>query len=161
LTLAPVVLTFPQVWQHEMDTYSDPLGFMNYGYDQVIAGAGKINYCVRWESSSSTTVAQRTSVETAIRRSFNKWITALAGFDGFPYDSVDVNVVGWAVSDTSKLSGDVSDIDVYTTTDSSGIPECDERCGRFFHQNGDYSSCPGGADRHYGTHYVLDDEIAY
>lgn len=138
-----------------MDTYSDPLGFKNYGYDQVIDGAGKINYCVRWDSSSSVSADQRTTIETAIRRSFNKWIAALAGFDGFPYDSVDVNVVGWAVRDTSLLQGDTSGVDVYTTTDADGIPECDPTCGRFFHQDGDYSSCAGGAERHYGLLHFL------
>ena len=31
----PANLTQPleEVWQHEMDTYSDPLGFKNYGFD--------------------------------------------------------------------------------------------------------------------------------
>lgn len=34
-----------------MATYSDPMGFKNYGFDQVIAGRGQINYCVRWDSN--------------------------------------------------------------------------------------------------------------
>ena len=133
-----------------METYTDPLGFMNYGYDQVIAGEGAINYCVRWDSESSVTAEQRTSLEAALTRSFNKWIEVLAGFDGFPYTEVAIKVVGWAVRDTGLLGGDVSGIDVYTTTDAEGIPQCDETCGRFFHQDGDYSSCEGGAERHYG-----------
>lgn len=94
--------------------------------------------------------AQREQVETAIRRSFNKWIGVLAGFDGFPYDTVDVNVVGWAVKDKTLLQGDTSGIQVYTDTDASGIPQCSEDCGRFFHQTGDYSQCAAGEDRHYG-----------
>lgn len=133
-----------------MSTYTEPLGFKNYGYDQVIAGEGAINYCVRWDSSSSVSADQRTSVESALQRSFNKWIEVLAGFDGFPYDEVAIKVVGWAVSDESLLEGDVSGIDVYTTTDADGIPQCDEGCGRFFHIDDDYSSCEGGAERHYG-----------
>lgn len=82
--------------------------------------------------------------------SFNKWIAGLAGFDGFPYNTVEVNVVGYAVRDRSLLEGDTSGLDIYTTTDEGGIPQCDPRCGRFFHQDGDYSQCPGGASRHYG-----------
>lgn len=139
-----------EVWDHQISTYSDALGFKNYGYDQVIDGQGKINYCVRWESSESVSADQRTQVETAIRRQFTKWIDVLAGFDGFPYDTVDVNVVGWAVKDASLLQGDTSGIEVYTTTDADGIPQCDEGCGRFFHQDNDYSQCAAGADRHYG-----------
>lgn len=68
---------------------------------------------------------------------------------GWPYETVDVEVVGWAVRDNVTIQGLTSGIDVYTTIDSSGIPECDTRCGRFFHQDGDYSSCPGGEARHY------------
>lgn len=152
---ANLVTPLKQVWDHEMSTYSAPLTFKNYGYDQVMAGKGKINYCVRWESSSQkVTAAQRTQVETAIKRQFKKWIDVLAGFDKFPYKTVDVKVVGWAVKNANLLEGDTSGIQVYTTTDADGIPQCDERCGRFFHQNGDYSKCPAGADRHYGKHMI-------
>ncbi|KAF2248266.1 hypothetical protein BU26DRAFT_565669 [Trematosphaeria pertusa] len=144
-----LVTPLKQVWDHEMSTYSNPLGFMNFGYDQVMAGQGKINYCVRWDSSESVTAEQRTQVETAIRRQFNKWIAVLAGFEKFPYNTVDVNVVGWAVRDASLLRGDTSGIQVYTDRDSGGVPQCSEACGRFFHQNNDYSRCAAGQARHY------------
>ncbi|KAE8315149.1 hypothetical protein BDV41DRAFT_531988 [Aspergillus transmontanensis] len=152
-----LVTPLNEVWEHEMSTYSDPLGFRNYGFDQVIDGKGKINYCVRWDSTQSVTQAQREQVETAVRRSFNKWIGELAGFDGFPYETVDVNVVGWAVKDKGLLQGDTSGIEVYTTTDEEGIPQCDPGCGRFFHQNNDYSACAAGADRHYDQSLWLTD----
>ena len=145
-----LVTPLNEVWDHEVSTYADALGFKNYGYDIVMAGEGKINYCVRWDSSKSVTAAQRTQVEAAVRKQFNKWIAVLAGFESFPYETVDVNVVGWAVRDKSLLQGDVSGIQVYTDTDSEGIPQCSEDCGRFFHQTGDYSKCAAGADRHYG-----------
>ncbi|OAL48271.1 hypothetical protein IQ07DRAFT_589091 [Pyrenochaeta sp. DS3sAY3a] len=144
-----LVTPLKQVWDHEIKTYSNALGFKNYGYDQVMAGKGKINYCVRWEGSVKVSAAQRTQVETAIRKAFNKWIAILAGFEGFPYKTVDVNVVGWAVKDASILQGDVSKIDVYTDKDEGGIPQCAETCGRFFNQNNDYSRCKKGAARHY------------
>lgn len=145
-----LVTPLKQVWDHELSTYSNPLGFKNYGYDQVMAAKGKINYCVRWEGDKKVTAAQRTQVETAIRKQFNKWIAILAGFEGFPYKTVDVNVIGWAVKSASILEGDVSKIDVYTDKDSEGIPQCAESCGRFFHQDGNYASCKKGAARHYG-----------
>ncbi|KAL5363884.1 hypothetical protein BJX96DRAFT_178473 [Aspergillus floccosus] len=154
---ADLVTPLNEVWEHEMSTYNDPLGFMNYGFDQVMAGKGKINYCVRWDSSQTVTKTRRQDIETAVRRSFNKWITVLAGFDGFPYTSVDVNVVGWAVRDQSLLQGSTEGIDVYTTTDTEGIPECDPSCGRFFHQDGDYSGCAAGAERHYDQSLWLTD----
>ncbi|KAJ4316161.1 hypothetical protein N0V94_005579 [Neodidymelliopsis sp. IMI 364377] len=138
-----------QVWKHQVETYSDALGFKNYGYDQVIANKGKINYCVRWEGDAKVTAAQRTKVEDALKKQYNKWISVLAGFEGFPYQSVDVNVVGWAVKNKNILEGDVSKIQVYTDVDGEGIPQCAESCGRFFHQDGNYAGCEAGADRHY------------
>ena len=145
-----LVTGLKEVWDHQISTYSDALGFKNYGYDQVMVAKGKINYCVRWEGSTKVNAEQRTQVETAIRKQFNKWIAVLAGFEGFPYETADVNVVGWAVNDASILEGDVSNIDVYTDKDGGGIPQCAESCGRFFHQDNNYNSCKGGADRHYG-----------
>jgi hypothetical protein len=147
-----LVTPLQQVWDHQMSTYNDPLGFKNYGYDQIMANKGHLNFCVRWESSQPVTAAQRAAVEAALQQSVSKWTDELVGFDGFPYPSVPVKVVGWAVSSTSVLQGETSGIDVYTTKDSDGAPECDPRCGRFFHQDGNYASCPGGADRHYGKY---------
>ncbi|EEB99804.1 hypothetical protein MPER_00419, partial [Moniliophthora perniciosa FA553] len=109
-----LVTPLNEVWEHEMSTYGNPLGFMNYGFDQVIANNGKVNYCVRWESSGTVTTADRENVEMALRRSINKWNDWLKDFDGWPYQTLDVNVVGWAVSDRNKLQGDVSGIQVYT-----------------------------------------------
>ena len=146
-----LVTPLEQVWYHEVSTYPDALGFPNYAYDQIIAGKGKINYCVRWEGWTPVTTEMRALTEAAIRKAFNKWIAVLAGFDGFPYETVDVNVVGWAVMDRSVLQGDVSGIQVYTDRDRQGIPQCSESCGRFFHQDNDYRGCLAGADRHYGT----------
>ncbi|KAI9372372.1 hypothetical protein BJX61DRAFT_542780 [Aspergillus egyptiacus] len=152
-----LVTPLNEVWEHQMSTYGDPLGFQNYGFDQVIAAGGKINYCVRWDSSQTVTAADREKIAAAASRSYNKWIAGLAGFDGWPYDTVEVNVVGYAVRDPSLLEGDTSGLDIYTTTDADGIPECDPACGRFFHQDGDYSGCPNGADRHYDESLWLTD----
>ncbi|KAL2808084.1 hypothetical protein BJX63DRAFT_52794 [Aspergillus granulosus] len=154
---ADLVTPLEEVWQHQLDTYSDALGFQNYGYDQVMAAGGKINYCVRWESTKTVTAAEREQIAAAASRSYNKWIAGLAGFDGWPYDTVEVNVVGYAVSDPSLLEGDTTGLDIYTTTDADGIPECDPACGRFFHQDGDYSGCAAGADRHYDESLWLTD----
>lgn len=149
----PSDLTTPldEVWEHTEETRPADLNFENYGYDQIIAGEGNINYCVRWESSNTLTQANRASIETAVQRSFKKWVDVLAGYDGFPYSEVDVKVIGYAVSDESLLEGSTDGVDVYTDTDGEGAPQCAEECGRFFHyQDGDYSGCAGGKERHYG-----------
>ncbi|KAI1066938.1 hypothetical protein LB507_011375 [Fusarium sp. FIESC RH6] len=137
--------TLKEVWDHEVETYTDALGFKNYGWDQVIAGKGQLNVCVRWESSASITAEQQT-----------KWVSR---WDNFPYEDVKINVVGWAVKDKSLLQGSTDGLNIYTDTDAEGIPQCSEKCGRFFHQDGDYSQCPGGAERHYNNSLWLTDEL--
>ncbi|CAM1500409.1 Fc.00g095710.m01.CDS01 [Cosmosporella sp. VM-42] len=150
-----------QVWDHCLETYSDGdlFGFKNYGWDQVKATSGSINMCVRWESSSSVTEAQRTQVATVLNEQYQKWFKWLYGFDDFPYAEVSVNVVGWAVRDKSLLQGSTGDIDVYTDTDDEGIPQCATTCGRMFNQDGDYSNCANGADRHYDQSLWLTDGL--
>lgn len=37
---ANLVTPLQQVWDHEVATYSDALGFQNYGYDQLMANKG-------------------------------------------------------------------------------------------------------------------------
>ncbi|KAL4807443.1 hypothetical protein BDV18DRAFT_167972 [Aspergillus unguis] len=152
-----LVQPLQEVWDHEVETYSDALGFQNYGFDQVIAHDGKINYCVRWDSSQSVTADTREQVASALSTQFNKWIAGLAGFDGWPYDTVEVSVVGWAVKDESLLEGDTSGIEIYTDTDAEGIPQCAESCGRYFHTDGDYSGCAAGEERHYDQSLWLTD----
>lgn len=117
----------------------------------------QVNYCVRWESGTAVTEAQRNQIATVLQAQHDKWMQWLIGFDKFPYSSVPVKVVGWAVSDKNLLQGSTSGIDVYTNRDSGGIPECNPACGRFFHQDNNYGSCPGGAARHYDVSLWLTD----
>lgn len=180
----PSKLTTPlkEVWDHCLETYSDGnlFGFKNYGWDQIMATNGyvtrdghwgcrlpagrltpsrSINMCVRWDSSSTVTAAQRTQIATVVNEQYQKWFEWLYGYDNFPFSKISVNVVGWAVKDTSLLEGDLGDIDVYTNTDGNGVPECAPACGRYFHQDGDYTSCPNGADRHYDQSLWLTDGL--
>ncbi|MET7465174.1 hypothetical protein, partial [Nonomuraea sp. NPDC005501] len=50
---ANLVTPLNQVWQHVESTYSNLYGFRNYGWDQVMANKGSINYCVRWDSTAT------------------------------------------------------------------------------------------------------------
>ncbi|KAL0958501.1 hypothetical protein HGRIS_000643 [Hohenbuehelia grisea] len=150
-----LVTPLQQVWDHEVQTYN--MNFRNFGFDQLIDAKGSINICVRWESNTSVTAADRTAVEAAYKRSYEKWMQWLYKFDSFPFSAVNVKVVGWAVRSTGLLQGSTSGLDVYTTTDSDGIPQCAPACGRFFHQDNNYSQCPGGAARHYDHSLWLTD----
>ncbi|KAJ1544620.1 hypothetical protein HK096_007349, partial [Nowakowskiella sp. JEL0078] len=125
--------------------------FNNFGFDQLIATGGTINYCVRWESTDTLTANQRTLLESEVGRQFNKWISWLSGFDNWPYPTVKVKVVGYASASKSTLGFEPSSGQTFylNDKDDGGIPQCSPGCGRFFHQNNDYSSCPGGAASHY------------
>lgn len=103
------------------------------------------------------TKAQRDQIATVLNAQIQKWFQWVYGWDNFPYSNVKINVVGWAVKDASLLQGDTSGIDVYTNLDSGGAPECAPTCGRFYHQTGDYSGCPGGSSHHYDHSLWLTD----
>ena len=148
-----LVTPLNEVWQHVESTYSNLYGFRNYGWDQVIAGRGAINYCVRWDSDARVSAAQRDQIHAALDRQFTKWMDAMldngTGTNGWPYTRVPIKVVGWAVRDRSTLEWTDSSVDIYVNNISENAPQCAPECGRFFNQNGDYSRCPGGATRHY------------
>lgn len=116
-----------------------------------------INYCVRWDSSSTVTKDQRDQINSALATQYAKWFSWTAGYDNFPYANISVNVVGWATRDPSLLEGDTSDIEVYTDADVDGVPECAQACGRAFHQDGDFSGCSAGEAGRYDQSLWLTD----
>ncbi|KAF2844765.1 hypothetical protein T440DRAFT_512010 [Plenodomus tracheiphilus IPT5] len=128
-----MVTALDQVWKQTMKENSQGLQDENWITDQLIANNGSINYC--------------------------KWFDVLVGFEGFPLTTLDVNVVGYAVKNKDLLEGDLSGLDVYTTTDGDGVPECDPRCYRAIHLNRDFSQCPGGAKSRYDISLWLDDTL--
>ncbi len=142
-----------EVWAHQEATYANLYGFRNYGWDQVMAGRGTINYCVRWDSSAHVTSTQRDQIHAQLSRQFNKWMAAMTengrGWNAWPYPTVQVRVVGWAVRDRAQLEWSDTSVDIHVNDIRENAPQCGEPCGRFFHQDGNYSGCPGGASHHY------------
>lgn len=146
---ANLVAPLNQVWQHVEQTYSNLYGFRNYGWDQVFANRGSINYCVRWDSSAPVSAALRDQIHAALARQFKKWMDVMAGHNGWPYQSVPLKVVGWAVRDRATLQWSDTSVDIYVNNIRENAPQCSEPCGRFFNQSGNYPNCPGGASHHY------------
>ncbi|GAA2271285.1 hypothetical protein GCM10010145_54680 [Streptomyces ruber] len=143
-----------EVWHHVESTYGNLYGFRNYGWDQVMANTGYVNYCVRWESDAPVSAALRDRIHASLKKQFGKWMSAMVdngtGHNAWPYTNVQVNVVGWAVENRSTLQWTDNSVDIYTgVLDGGGAPQCAPDCGRFFHQDGNYSRCPGGVTRHY------------
>ncbi|KAF2395554.1 hypothetical protein EJ06DRAFT_545472 [Trichodelitschia bisporula] len=148
-------------WAHSMKTYQpqpDPLRFPNYGFHQVFATNGSISFCVRWDGKGVADAKLRSQVNAALKVQSKKWMDILAGFDGWPFAEVKVQVVGWAVRDRALAPGwSKEEGTLYTDRDPGGIPQCAERCGRFFHQDGNYGKCAGGKEGHYDQSLWLTD----
>ncbi|MET7396778.1 cellulose-binding protein [Dactylosporangium sp. NPDC005572] len=146
---AGLVTPLNQVWTHQEQTYSNLYGFRNYGWDQLFAGGGSINYCVRWDSSATVSAALRDRIHAALQRQFKKWMDVMVGHNGWPYQNVPVKVVGWAVRDRAQLQWTDTSVDIYVNDIRENAPQCSTPCGRFFNQSGQYPNCPGGPSHHY------------
>ena len=133
-------------------------------FDQIDAGKGTINYVVKWQSYRTVTYEQRQQFEKLLSDSINAWNDWLAGYDGWKYDHIDVNVVGWAVIDKSCLLDLHDDETVYTDTryydaqyDTSNgrdtIPDKEPyaplELSRFEHFTDSNYEYPGGLDKRF------------
>jgi hypothetical protein len=144
-----LVTPLNEVWAHQESTYGNLYGFRNYGWDQVFANGGYINYCVRWDSSAPVSAALRDNIHAALQRQFKKWMDVMVGHNNWPYTEVPVKVVGWAVRDRNTLQWSDNSVDIYVNNIRENAPQCSEPCGRFFNQGGQYPNCPGGPSHHY------------
>ncbi len=91
-------------------------GRYNNIFDMIVAGKGTINYVVKWQSYNTVTYEQRQQFETMLSTCINDWNDWLAGYEDWPYEHIDVKVVGWAVIDKSCLLDLHDDEVVYTDT---------------------------------------------
>lgn len=130
-------------------------------FDQIIAGEGTINYVVRWQSYKQLTLEQRQKFENLVSKGINDWNKWLAGYENWPYQHIDVNIVGWAVIDESCILDRQPDEIVYTNLteyviqdgESQDIPTLlpnapseISRFDHFFDKNYQY---PGGLDKRF------------
>ncbi|MFC6016802.1 cellulose-binding protein [Plantactinospora solaniradicis] len=154
-----LVTPLDEVWRHQEQTYNNGnlYGFRNYGWDQLFANRGYVNYCVRWDSSANVTTAQRDQIHAALARQHKKWMDVMVGHNAFPYTDVPIRVVGWAVRNRSQLQWSDTSVDIYVNDIRENAPQCAAPCGRFFNQSGQYPNCPGGAARHYDQSLWLTD----
>ncbi|WP_211228509.1 hypothetical protein [Glycomyces tenuis] len=136
-----------EVWAHVEDTYN--LDFRNFGWDQVMATGGAINYCVRWDSQNPVSASLRDDIESKLQEQYQLWFDQMVGWNEWPFQRIEVNVVGWAAYDRDLLQWSDDSVDIYIGDIREDAPQCAEDCGRFFHQDGNYPNCPGGYDHHY------------
>ncbi len=155
------------IWENRI-TNEDSTGSKakryNSIFDQIIDGKGTINYVVKWQSYKTVTLQQRQQFEVMLSDSINAWAQWLSGYENWPYDHIDVNVVGWAVIDKSCLLDLQADEIVYTDTKyydsqydtSNGYeeipnlePYAPSELSRFDHFYDEYYEYPGGLDKRF------------
>ncbi len=90
------------IWQNRVEKEKSTARW-NTIFDQIIAGKGTVNYVVRWQSYKTITLEQRKKLETMLEKCYNDWNKWLAGYENWPYEHIDVKIVGWAVIDKSVL----------------------------------------------------------
>lgn len=133
----------------------------NSMFDQLVDGKGTLNYVVRWHSTKTITLEQRRKLEDALDECLNAWTDWLVGYENWPYDHIDVNIVGWAVTDPSLLLDLQPDEIVYTDTveyviqpgESDQIPtvmaNAPTEISRFDHFWDENYQYPGGLDKRF------------
>jgi hypothetical protein len=125
--------------------------FQNAILDQLFAADGTLRFCVRWESTATVSATLRDQIAAALQRGVNEWFEKLAGYDCFPYGEIPVEVTGWATAERDLLLWDDDSVRIDVGDFREGAPQCQEACGRFFHQQSGYTypDCPGGLAAHY------------
>lgn len=135
-------------------------------FDQIIAGKGTINYVVKWQSHKQLTLEQRQKMEKLVSDSINGWNSWLAGYENWPYEHIDVKIVGWAVIDESCILDRQPDEIVYTDTipydsqydnvpdrENNPVPDKEplapSSLSRFDHFSDPNYEYPGGLDKRF------------
>ena len=135
-------------------------------FDQIIAGKGTINYVVKWQSHKQLTLEQRQKMEKLVSDSINGWNSWLAGYKNWPYEHIDVKIVGWAVIDESCILDRQPDEIVYTDTipydsqydnvpdrENNPVPDKEplapSSLSRFDHFSDPNYEYPGGLDKRF------------
>lgn len=90
-------------------------------FEHIINGKGTLKYCVVWEKKSALSKAKRDQIRQMINDITHAWTKYLTGFEGWPYDEVNVVATGWAVYDASYIQDKQSDENVYTSTKTDGM----------------------------------------
>ncbi|ETM40303.1 hypothetical protein L914_13712 [Phytophthora nicotianae] len=133
------------VWENTISKYVPQ--FNNLIFDQLVTNKGKLNYCVRWDNDLPLTKATASKFQAMLEKQINLWNHWLVGYGCWPYDHIDIDIVGYAVKDKSIM--DWSDDSLGTIyeglLDAEGSPKCPDEC--YKHQNqaasADTSGCKG------------------
>ncbi|KAL3658584.1 hypothetical protein V7S43_016468 [Phytophthora oleae] len=133
------------VWEKRMSKYVPQLN--NFIFDQLVTNKGSLDYCVRWDSKEKLSKTDAAKFEAMLNRQFKAWNKWLIGYECWPYEEIDVKIVGWATRDASLFDWtDDSLGTIYTgDKDDEGIPKCPDACYKHQDQSksSDTSGCTG------------------
>ncbi|MDE5947019.1 MAG: hypothetical protein K2G63_06940 [Oscillospiraceae bacterium] len=90
------------IWQNRIEREQSTVR-KNTIFDQIVAGKGTLNYVVRWQSYKPLTFEQRKGFQAMLEKCYNDWNKWLAGYENWPYEHININIVGWAVFDKNLL----------------------------------------------------------
>ncbi|KAG3237082.1 hypothetical protein PI124_g17918 [Phytophthora idaei] len=96
------------------------MSYNNCILDHLVANKGTINYCVRWDSSS-------TKLTKYIAMKLQPMLTHC-----WPYDEIKVNILGFAAKKASELGWSDNSMGklCFGDLDKDGSPQCPENCYR-------------------------------
>ncbi|KAK1940972.1 hypothetical protein P3T76_007678 [Phytophthora citrophthora] len=119
------------IWNNRMKAEVEP--YNNWIMDHIVANKGTLNYCVRWESSTTVLTKEiAKKLQPMLTRQHAAWNRWLIGYDCWPYDEIKINIVGFAAKKASDLGwSDNSMGKLYIgDLDKDGAPQCPENCYR-------------------------------
>ncbi|KAE9074852.1 hypothetical protein PF010_g24522 [Phytophthora fragariae] len=121
----------------------------NWIMDHIVENKGTINYFVRWDSTKQLAKSTASKFQAMLQRQYAAWNHWLIGYNCWPYNKIKVNMVGIAVKDASLLDWTDDSLGKITVgdLDSDGVPQCDQKCYRFYDEGlgawSDTSGCKG------------------
>ncbi|GMF52722.1 unnamed protein product [Phytophthora fragariaefolia] len=122
----------------------------NWIMDHIVKNKGSLNYCVCWDSTEKLSKTTASKFQVMLERQYAAWNHWLVGYDCWPYNEIDVNVVGFAVKDSSLFDwsdDSLGKITMADLLDPDVVPPCDEQCYRYYDSGtgawSDTSECKG------------------
>ncbi|ETO73227.1 hypothetical protein F444_10810 [Phytophthora nicotianae P1976] len=160
------------IWQNRIGPNAKPkqdvnwnvMASKNFLMDKFVHNKGSINYCVRWDSSTTLSKGVASPFQGILERHFNKWNKWLEGYNCWPFKKLKVNMVGWAAKDKSQFEWTDDTLGPFYegSVDSDGVPQCPDECYRYYDNVNniwsDTSSCQGEP---FDVSFWLNDKIPY
>ncbi|KAI9986053.1 hypothetical protein PInf_024900 [Phytophthora infestans] len=145
------------VWEHRIGPNAEVsdkanwnvMANKNFLMDKFVHNNGSINYCVRWDSSTTLSKDVASKFQGILERHYNAWNTWLEGYNCWPFTELKVNMVGWASKDKAQFEWTDNSLGPFYdgSVDSDGVPQCPDECYRYFenvnNRWSDTSSCTG------------------